>query len=35
LQHYRHLADTHGMQSHCMADFAPATSTGSDAWGQP
>ncbi len=23
LRHYRHLADTHGMESHCMADFAP------------
>ena len=28
--HYlRHLADTHGMQSHCMADFAPSPVTAS------
>jgi hypothetical protein len=27
LRHYRRLADTHGMQSHCMADFASSSAT--------
>jgi len=27
LRHYRRLADTHGMQSHCMADFASASAS--------
>jgi hypothetical protein len=27
LRHYRRLADSHGMQSHCMADFASVSAT--------